>query len=593
MKKVVSFTFILSVYLVVCAGGQTNSTAPDFINDENLNSTVLEPPVNRVDVEYVGTNGKQEQLKELRKPDILYVPTPPEVVDKMLELAQVKKDDLVYDLGCGDGRIVIRAAKKYGCKAVGYDIDPIRVKESRENVDANNVGHLVTIEQKDIFKLDLSKADVITLYLLPSLNVKLIPQLEKLKPGSRIVSHDFDMQGVKPDKNVTVTSADGYGEHRIYLWTTPLKKESEEPPVNNVKAKEIKQEVKKFRDPDVIFLPTPPEVVDKMLELVQVKKDDLVYDLGCGDGRIVIAAAKKYGCKAVGYDINPVRVKESRENVDANNVGHLVTIEQKDIFELDLSKANVITLYLLPSLNVKLIPQLEKLKPGSRIVSHDFDMHGVKPEKVIKVYSEVDERQHTVYLWTAPIKKEKDVENAGYASLDTFTIEVNEEEAASKSHTPDVIFLPTPPEVVEKMLELVKVTKDDLVYDLGCGDGRIVIAAAKKYGCKAVGYDIDPNRVKKSRENVDANNVGHLVTIEQKDIFKLDLSKANVITLYLLPSLNVKLIPQLEKLKPGSRIVSHDFDMQGVKPDKVVKITPKNGYREHEIYLWTTPLKKE
>jgi len=163
--------------------------------------------------------------KASRKPDVIYVPTPQEVVDKMLELAKVKKDDLVYDLGCGDGRIVVTAAKKYGCRGVGYDINPKRIKESLENVKKNNVGNMVRIEQKDIFTLDLSEANVITLYLLPSLNVKLIPQLEKLKPGSRIVSHDFDMKGVKPDKVVKINSDNEYSDHTIYLWTTPLNKE--------------------------------------------------------------------------------------------------------------------------------------------------------------------------------------------------------------------------------------------------------------------------------------------------------------------------------------------------------------------------------
>ncbi len=165
----------------------------------------------------------------------------------------------------------------------------------------------------------------------------------------------------------------------------------------------VRQELRKYRQPDILYVPTPPHVVDKMLELAQVKKDDLVYDLGCGDGRIVVEAAKKYGCRAVGYDINPQRVKEARANVDANNVGDLVRIEREDVFTLDLSDANVITLYLLPSLNVKLIPQLEKLKPGSRIVSHDFGMRGVTPDQV------VDLNGHTVYLWTTPLKKE----NAG------------------------------------------------------------------------------------------------------------------------------------------------------------------------------------
>jgi ribosomal protein L11 methylase PrmA len=141
------------------------------------------------------------------------------------------------------------------------------------------------------------------------------------------------------------------------------------------------------------------------------------------------------------------------------------------------------------------------------------------------------------------------------------------------------------------MLELAKITKNDLVYDLGCGDGRIVVTAAKKYGCKAIGYDIDPQRVKESQENVRKNGVEQLVKIEQKDIFTLDLSKANVITLYLLPELNVALIPQLEKLKPGSRIVSHDFGMEGTIPDKAVTITSDEDDEEHDIYLWTSPLK--
>lgn len=123
--------------------------------------------------------------------DVMLVPTPQDVVDKMLQLAKLKKDELIYDLGCGDGRIPITAARKYGCKSVGYDLDPERVKESLENVKKNEVEHLVKIEQKDIFTLDLSEADVVTLYLLPALNVKLIPQLEKLKPGSHILITQF------------------------------------------------------------------------------------------------------------------------------------------------------------------------------------------------------------------------------------------------------------------------------------------------------------------------------------------------------------------------------------------------------------------
>ena len=167
------------------------------------------------------------QKGETKAPDVIFVPTPQEVVDKMLELAEVKEGDVVYDLGCGDGRIPVTAAKKYGVKAVGFDVDPRRIKESNENVEKNGVGKLVTIKQEDIFKQDLSKANVVTLYLLPSLNVKLMPQLRKLKPGSRIVSHSFDMRGAKPKKEIQVQTKEG-GEHTVYLWVVPWEEEKDQ-----------------------------------------------------------------------------------------------------------------------------------------------------------------------------------------------------------------------------------------------------------------------------------------------------------------------------------------------------------------------------
>ena len=166
----------------------------------------------------------QEQKPPLREPDVIFVPTPHEVVDKMFELADVRPGEIVYDLGCGDGRIPVAAAKKFGVKAWGFDINPVRVKESLERVDKEKVEQLVTIKLADVFTLDLSKADVVTLYLLPQLNVKLIPQLDKLKPGCRIVSHDFNMEGVKPKREIQFTPPGGR-EHRVYLWVTPLEKE--------------------------------------------------------------------------------------------------------------------------------------------------------------------------------------------------------------------------------------------------------------------------------------------------------------------------------------------------------------------------------
>ena len=178
--------------------------------------------------EGLSAEGKKKGAKAKHEPDVHFVATPRDVVDMMLHLVRVKKDDVVYDLGCGDGRIVVAAAKRYGCKATGYDIDPERVKESLANVKKNKVERLVTIEEKDIFTLDLRPAGVVTLYLLPDLNVKLIPQLEKLKPGSRIVSHEFDMKGVRPDMTLTMWSKEDGDEHTIYVWSTPLRKEDKE-----------------------------------------------------------------------------------------------------------------------------------------------------------------------------------------------------------------------------------------------------------------------------------------------------------------------------------------------------------------------------
>ncbi len=153
-----------------------------------------------------------------RRPDVIYVPTPEPVVEAMLQVANVTKNDVVYDLGCGDGRIPVTAARKYGARGVCFDIDPERIKEATANVAKNNVGNLVKVVQGDLFEQDLSGATVITLYLLPSLNVKLMPKLMKeLKPGTRIVSHAFDMGDWKPEKELDV---DG---RKVYFWTIPKK----------------------------------------------------------------------------------------------------------------------------------------------------------------------------------------------------------------------------------------------------------------------------------------------------------------------------------------------------------------------------------
>jgi ribosomal protein L11 methylase PrmA len=165
-----------------------------------------------------------------RQPAAIYVPTPPDVVALMLKLAAPKKTETVVDLGCGDGRIVVAAARKYGCKAVGYDIDPELVQMARDNVKKNEVGGRVTIEQKDLFTVDLGKVDVVALYLPTGMNRRLLPRLERLRPGARVVCHAFALPGIRPDREVAITSTEDRLEHKVFLYTAPLKKEKTGPP---------------------------------------------------------------------------------------------------------------------------------------------------------------------------------------------------------------------------------------------------------------------------------------------------------------------------------------------------------------------------
>src|SRR5204863_804524 len=158
---------------------------------------------------------------------------------------------------------------------------------------------------------------------------------------------------------------------------------------------------------------------------------------------------------------------------------------------------------------------------------------------------------------------------------------------AQAQHYPDVIFVPTPQEVVDKMLELGKVGSGDVLYDLGSGDGRIPVTAAKRFGIRAVGIDIDPERIAEANENAKKNGVTERVQFRQENLFEAKFSEATVVTLYLLPDLNVKLRPRLlAELRPGTRIVSHQFDMGTWQPDRRVELSGRT------IYLWTVPERK-
>src|SRR6185295_4327730 len=159
----------------------------------------------------------------------------------------------------------------------------------------------------------------------------------------------------------------------------------------------------------------------------------------------------------------------------------------------------------------------------------------------------------------------------------------------------DAAFVATPQDVVEKMLDEARVTSEDVVVDLGSGDGRIVITAFRKYGCKAVGIENDPELVRRSRAEIEKGKIQAWVRIEEKDLFTVDLSDVSVVTLYLGAPNNAKLLPQLRKLKPGARIVSHAHLLgdTGPKPDKELRITSREDGVEHTIYVWTAPMRED
>lgn len=164
------------------------------------------------------------QTPTAKTPDVPYVPTHEKVVAEMLKVANVKKADVLYDLGSGDGRIVITAAKKFGTRGTGIELVPSLVREARENAEKAGVSQLTKFVEGDIFEADISDATVVTLYLLPAVNMKLRPKLLELRPGTRIVSHNYDMEDWKPEKTIKLHLSDG--EHTVYYWVVPPRKKS-------------------------------------------------------------------------------------------------------------------------------------------------------------------------------------------------------------------------------------------------------------------------------------------------------------------------------------------------------------------------------
>lgn len=161
------------------------------------------------------------------------------------------------------------------------------------------------------------------------------------------------------------------------------------------------------RRPDVGFYPTVDDVVEKMLDLAKVTARDHVCDLGCGDGRFILKAASKYGCRATGYDLDPKLVAQAQQAIRERKLETRARVIEQDIFTVDVSDVTVMMLFLLPDMNAKLIPQLQKMKPGSRIVTHEFDIPGIQPDQELKFNSTVDNSEHLLFVYTVPLRKKK------------------------------------------------------------------------------------------------------------------------------------------------------------------------------------------
>lgn len=313
---------------------------------------------------------------QTRTPDVGFAPTTVPVVEAMLELARVGPDDVVFDLGSGDGRIVILAAKKYGARGVGIEMRPDLVGVSREAAQRAGVADKVTFVEADLFTTDISAATVVTLYLWPSVNARLEAKLRnELRPGTRVVSNSFGIGNWRPER--AVRTPDG---SEVLLWTVPRRP---------------------ARTPDVPFVPTPEPIVDQMLALAEVRPGDVVYDLGSGDGRVLIRAAQRYGARGVGIELDPKLVEISQQVAREGEVAAKVTFVEGDLFTADISDATVVFLALSAEVNARLEPKLRReLKPGTRIISHRYPIGSWKPAKAVRVDAATD-----LFLWTVPQTK--------------------------------------------------------------------------------------------------------------------------------------------------------------------------------------------
>jgi predicted RNA methylase len=297
------------------------------------------------------------------------------------------------------------------------------------------------------------------------------------------------------------------------------------------------------------------EVVRAMLELADIQSDDRVYVLGCGDGGIAMGAALLRGARVVVVDSSPATLTAARDRARRAGVESLIEFRQGNVLEVDIKEAQVVLTFLGSSVTHRLGARLQThLKPGTRCVSW---LPAPRPVGM-QGGDEGDVEGGTLSLYKVP----------GHSHPDSLAPYVR-----------------TPLPVVRKMLDLADVTKDDVLYDLGCGDGRIVIEAARRHGTRGVGIDFDIRRIREARERARREGVEGLVAFRWEDIRDSDFSDATVVMLFLLPDANNRLRARLAALPEGTRVVSHRFDIEGWRPSATETLELPDG-RSDTIYLW-------
>lgn len=294
----------------------------------------------------------------------------------------------------------------------------------------------------------------------------------------------------------------------------------------------------------------PPEVVRAILELADISSSDAVCVLGCGDGGVAAGAALLRRAGVVAVDPDAEAIARARETARKAGVEDLVQLRTESPAAADFAGASVLVI-LLPRTSLREIEGKlrTELRPGTRVVTWIPAMVRLGVQ---------DEEAGALHFYRVP------------------------GDTHPKSLAP---YVQTPLPVVEKMLEMARLTKDDVLYDLGCGDGRIVVEAAKRYGVRGVGIDFDRARIDEARERARREGVEALVEFRQEDILEADISSATVVTMFLLPDTNRLLKPKLRTLRDGARILSHQFDTEGWPYEKKETMVLPDG-STHAVYLW-------